>query len=105
MSLLVGVSNQNGEDKVERHTCFELLCKPKIDQLKMTFSIDEDVLWLHVAVGYAKMVMEILEDQDNFSSVESSRWFVEALSSAQVGEDLSARAVVELWKLAWPTVR
>lgn len=71
----------------------------------MTFGVNEDILWLHITICYAEMIMEIFEYQDNLSCVEAGSGLVEALGPTQVREDLSTRAVVQLETVSCVTLR
>jgi hypothetical protein len=41
-----------------RLTILYFLCEPKVDQLKVTFGINEDVLWFQVAVCNALALVQ-----------------------------------------------
>lgn len=74
----------------------QLFRKPKIHQLQMTVRINEHVLGLHVSVCDTLVLMKEFEDEDHLGHVEPSSVFVEACRSAQVREDLTPWAIVEL---------
>lgn len=71
----------------------------------MTFGIDKDVFWLHITICHAEMIVEIFEYQNNLRCVKSGSRFVKALGPTQVRKDLSTGAVVQLWSLAWTTLK
>ena len=90
-ALVVGQRARN-----RARTIAHLLRKAKIDQFQVTLGINEDVLGLQVSVGHAFVLVQELEDEDNLSSVELRGGLVEATGAAEVAEDFTAWAVVEL---------
>lgn len=77
-------------------TFLYFLGEPKIDQLEMTVGVNQDILWFHIAVGDALMVVEVLQNQDDLGRVKACGRLIKATSSAQVGEQFSTRTVVKL---------
>lgn len=81
-------------------TIFHLLRKSEIHELEMSFGVDQDVLGLQVAVCNALPLVQKLQYEDNFGSVELGCRLVETSGSSKVAEDLAAGAIIELRRSA-----
>jgi len=77
-------------------TVFDLLCKAEVDQFEVAFGVYEDVLGLQVSVRDTFPLVQELQYEDNLGGIELRCGLIEAACSAQVAEDLTARAVVKL---------
>jgi len=74
----------------------------------MALCVKKNVLRLQVPVCYTLTTVQKLEDEADLGSVEDRCRLVKSMRSAQVGEYLSARTVVELahcWSVIVLTAR
>ncbi len=62
----------------------------------MALCVDEYVLRLQIPIGNAFDVMQEVENENYFSSVEPRGILIEFLCSSEVCKDFAARAIVEL---------
>jgi hypothetical protein len=81
---------------VARLVSSQPLRKTKVDKLDVALGIQKQVLRLDVPVGYPPLIlMQVLQNQDDFGCIEAGHVLAESAGLAQVPEDLSARHVVE----------
>lgn len=79
-----------------RLTIIDFLCKAEIYQFQMALGIYEDVFGLQVSVSNTFLFVEELQNQHYFGGVKLRGRLVEPACSAQIAEDLTAGAVIEL---------
>lgn len=72
----------------------EFLGKSKIGELQMTLAVEEEILWLEVAVDETQCV-EIVECRHDLGSVEQRRGDRETTGIAQVCKEFAAAHVLE----------
>ena len=51
-------------------TVLDLLCKAKVHKLQVSFCIDQNILGFEIAVCDTLVVVQELEDEDDFGGVE-----------------------------------
>ena len=83
-------------DRVARLVVSQALGEAKVDELDVALAVEEQVLGLHVPVGYPPLLLvQVLQDQDNLGGVEAGHVLAEPAELAQVGEELATGHVVE----------
>ena len=74
----------------------DLFCETKVHKLYMTFGINEDVLGLQIPICNAFDIMQELQNQNYFCSIEARDVLLELMGPSQVGENFASRTEVEL---------
>lgn len=89
------VSNVSNRFDQVMLTILDLFRKPKVNQLQVPLCVDQDILWLEITVCHTLLLVQELEDQHYFCSVELRSRLVEATRSSEVAKHFSPRTVVE----------
>lgn len=79
-----------------RITAVDAFSEPEINELDMPVGVQQEVLWLQVAVDDAEGVVQKGEDEHDLGGVEARRGEGEVVGASQVREDLAAWGVLQL---------